>query len=56
MFEKPKLSFDMGSNTLFQGHYCLDGHFRNLSLGFYCFEQCETHKQLKERQTLAAPA
>ena len=31
---------------LFRTHYCLDGHS-----GFVLFEQCETHAQLKERET-----
>ena len=60
MLEKSKLSFDRFNNykskhrdfrkgnqklpqTRFHDHYCLD-------LDFTLFDQCETHKQLKERE------
>ena len=67
MLEKPKLSFDIGLTTIkvitelsiketekypkcFCDHYCVDGH-----LGIHdwdlVFQQCETHKQLKGRET-----
>ena len=36
---------------LFHKHYCLDGHLRIDDWDFTLFEQCETHQQLKERET-----
>ena len=66
MLEKPKLSFHRGlitikANIEFSGketekyprndHYCLDGHLAIDDWDFTLFEQCETHKQLKERKT-----
>ena len=36
---------------LFHDHYCLDGHLGIGDWDFTLFEQCETHKQLKERET-----
>ena len=35
----------------FHTHYCLDGHSGIDDWNFMIFEQCETHKQLKERET-----
>ena len=35
----------------FHNHYCLDGHSRINDWDFVIFEQCETHEQLKERET-----
>ena len=35
----------------FYDHYCLDGHLGTDDWDFTFFEQCETHKQLKERET-----
>ena len=35
----------------FQDHYYLDGHLGIEDWGFTLFEQCETHKQLKERES-----
>ena len=35
----------------FHDHYCLDGHLGIDDWDFTLFEQCETHKQLKERET-----
>ena len=70
MLEKPKLSFDIGSITIkanielsgnrktpqkhFHDHYCLDGHLGIDDWDFTVFGQCETYKQLKERNLLAA--
>ena len=69
MFEKAKLSFDIGIITIkvnielsgketekypqkrFHDHYCLDGQLGIDDWDFILFEQCETHKQLKERET-----
>ena len=69
MFEKPKVSFDIGSITIkanielseketekysqkpFHDHYCLDGLLGTDDCDFTLFEQCETHKQLKEKET-----
>ena len=34
----------------FHDHYCLDGHLGIDDWDFTLFEQCETHKQLKERE------
>ena len=65
MLEKPKLSFDISSITIKANielsgketekycldHYCLDGHLGIDDWDFTLFEQCETHKQLKERET-----
>ena len=34
----------------FHDHYCLDAHLGIDDLDFSLFEQCETHKQLKERE------
>ena len=36
---------------LFHDHYCLDGHLEIDDWEFTLFEQCEAHKQLKERET-----
>ena len=36
---------------LFHNSYCLDGHLGIDDYDFTLFEQCETHKQLKERET-----
>ena len=36
---------------LFHDHYCLDVHFGIDDCDFTLLEQCETHKQLKERET-----
>ena len=36
---------------LFHNHYCMDGHLGIDDWDFTLFEQCETHKQLKERET-----
>ena len=35
----------------FHAHYCLDGHSGIDDWNFVIFEQCETHEQLKERET-----
>ena len=35
----------------FHDHYCLDGHLGIDDWDFTLFEQCETYKQLKERET-----
>ena len=35
----------------FHDHYCRDGHLGIDDWDFTLFEQCETHKQLKERET-----
>ena len=35
----------------FHDHYCLDDHLGIDDWDFTLFEQCETHKQLKERET-----
>ena len=35
----------------FQDHYCLDDHLEIDDWEFTLFKQCETHKQLKERET-----
>ena len=35
----------------FQDPYYLDGHLGIEDWGFTLFEQCETHKQLKEKET-----
>ena len=35
----------------FHTHYCLDGHSGIDDWDFVIFEQCETHEQLKERET-----
>ena len=35
----------------FHDHYCLDAHLGTDDWDFTIFEQCETHKQLKERET-----
>ena len=35
----------------FNDHYCLDDHLGIDDWDFTLFEQCETHKQLKERET-----
>ena len=39
------------STKLFHDHYCLDVHFGIDDWDFTLLEQCETHKQLKERET-----
>ena len=36
---------------LFHTHYCLDGHRVIENSDFVIFKQCETHPQLKERET-----
>ena len=36
---------------LFHDHHCLNGHLGIADWGFTLFEQCEPHKQLKERET-----
>ena len=36
---------------LFHTHYCLDDHSGNEDWDFVIFEKCETHAQLKERET-----
>ena len=36
---------------LFHTHYCLDGYSGTEDWDFVLFEQCETHAQLKERET-----
>ena len=36
---------------LFHTHYYLDGHSGMEDWDFVTFEQCETHAQLKEKQT-----
>ena len=64
MLEKSKLSSNIGSITIkanielsgketgsFHDHYCLDDHLGIDDWDFTLFEQCETHKQLKERET-----
>ena len=38
-------------HKLFPPHYCLDGHSGIEDWNFVIFEQCETHAQLKERET-----
>ena len=35
----------------FHAHYCRDGHSGINDWDFVLFEQCETHEQLKERET-----
>ena len=35
----------------FHDHYCLDDHLGTDDWDFILFEQSETHKQLKERET-----
>ena len=35
----------------FYAHYCLDGHSGTDDWNFVIFERCETHEQLKERET-----
>ena len=35
----------------FHDHYCLDDHLEIDDWDFTLFEQCEIHKQLKERET-----
>ena len=35
----------------FHAYYCLDGHIGIDDWNFIIFEQCETHEQLKERET-----
>ena len=35
----------------FHAHYCLDGHSGIDDWNFVIFEQCETHEQLKEKET-----
>ena len=35
----------------FLAHYCLDAHSGIDDWNFVNFEQCETHEQLKERET-----
>ena len=35
----------------FHAHYCLNGHSGIDDWNFVLFEQCETHEQLKERET-----
>ena len=37
----------------FHDHYCLDDHLGIDDWDFTLFEQCETHKQLKERETFS---
>ena len=39
------------SQKPFHGHYCLDGHLGIDDWDFTLFEQCKTHKQLKDRET-----
>ena len=36
---------------LFNDHYCLDSHLKTGDWDFTLFEQCETQKQLKERES-----
>ena len=36
--------------NLYNYHYCLDGHLVIDDWDFTLFEQCETYKQLKERE------
>ena len=36
---------------LFHDHYCLNGHLGINDWDFTLFEQCETRKQLKEKET-----
>ena len=36
---------------LFHTHYCLDGHIGIDKWDFVILEQCETHAQLKEKET-----
>ena len=41
--------------TFFNDHYCLDGHLGiDDDWDFTLFEQCETHKKLKERETFGS--
>ena len=40
---------------LFHDHYCLNGDLRIVEWNFTFFEQYERHKQLKEREQMAAP-
>ena len=62
MLEKLKLSLDIKHRAFSKGnrkilqkrfhdHYCLDGHLGTDDWDFALFEQCEIHKQLKERET-----
>ena len=48
-------AFGKGNQTVpqkrFHAHYCLDGHSGIDDWNFVLFEQCETHEQLKERET-----
>ena len=37
--------------NFFRDYYCLDGHLGIDDWDFTLFEQCETHGQLKERET-----
>ena len=52
---KVNIAFRKGNRKvpqkLFHTHYCLNGHSGIEDWDFVIFEQCETHAQLKERET-----
>ena len=53
-YESKHRAFRKGNRKIpqkrFHHHYCLDGHLGIDDWGFTLFEECETHKQLKERE------
>ena len=63
MLESTKLRFTIGSITikantelsrkekLSHNHYCMDGHLGIDDWDFTIFEQRETHKEMKERES-----
>ena len=54
-FEALCLAFRVGNRKMpqkrFHDNYCLDDHLGIDDWDFTLIEQCETHKQLKERET-----
>ena len=55
IYKSKHRAFTKGSHKVLQkrfyAHYCLYGHSGIDDWNFVIFEQCETHEQLKERET-----
>ena len=54
-YESKHRAFRKGNQNVpqkrFHTHYCLDGQSGTDDWNFVIFEQCETHEQLRERET-----
>ena len=51
--ELPEKEIKKAPKTFFHNHYCFDEYVGIDDWEFVLFEQCETHKQLKEREAFS---